>query len=93
MLLGILGGLTNRKIGDNMGLTESSVKNVVQQLFRKAGVKTRSQLVRVALEGSLGAARRVVRRHPNEMPKVARLKPHEQHAAAANLPADRQSHE
>ena len=93
VLLGILGGLTNRKIGDNMGLTESSVKNVVQQLFRKAGVKTRSQLVRVALEGSLGAARRVVRRHPNEMPKVARLKPHEQHAAAANLPADRQSHE
>jgi len=48
--------LINRKIGDNMGLTESSVKNVVQQLFRKAGVKTRSQLVRVALEGSLVTA-------------------------------------
>jgi two-component system, NarL family, nitrate/nitrite response regulator NarL len=53
VLLGILGGLTNRGIGDNMGLSESAVKNVVQRLFGRAGVKTRSQLVRVALEGSL----------------------------------------
>lgn len=55
VLLSILEGLSNRKIGENMGLSESSVKNVVQRLFSKAGVKTRSQLVRVALEGSLGA--------------------------------------
>jgi DNA-binding NarL/FixJ family response regulator len=54
VLLGILGGLTNKKISDNMGLSESSVKNIVQGLFGKAGVKRRSQLVRVALEGSLG---------------------------------------
>jgi len=54
VLLGILAGLTNRKIGENMGLSESSVKNIVQRLFSKAGVKTRTQLVRVALEGSLG---------------------------------------
>src|ERR1700733_1211767 len=46
VLLGILGGLTNKKIGVNMGLSESSVKNIVQRLFGKAGVKTRSQLVR-----------------------------------------------
>ena len=54
VLLGILGGLTNKKIGASMGLSESSVKNIVQRLFGRAGVKTRSQLVRVALEGSLG---------------------------------------
>lgn len=68
MLLGILGGLTNRKIGDNMGLSGSSVKYVVQRLFGKAGVKTRSQLVRVALEGSPGAAQEFIKRRPSEMP-------------------------
>ena len=57
VLLGILEGLTNRKIGDNMGLSESRVKNIVQRLFVRAGVKTRSQLVRLALEGSLGDSR------------------------------------
>jgi DNA-binding NarL/FixJ family response regulator len=71
VLLGILGGLTNRKIGENIGLSESSVKNIVQRLFRKAGVKTRSQLVRVALEGALGVAREFIKRQPNEMPKEA----------------------
>jgi len=55
-LLGVLGGLTNKKIGVNMGLSESSVKNILQALFAKAGVRTRSQLVRVALQGSLGNA-------------------------------------
>jgi DNA-binding NarL/FixJ family response regulator len=53
VLLGILGGLTNRKIGENIGASESSVKGIVQQLFRKARVRKRGQLVRVALEGSL----------------------------------------
>ncbi|HUA58368.1 MAG TPA: response regulator transcription factor [Verrucomicrobiae bacterium] len=50
VLDGILGGLTNKKIGDGLGLSEASVKNTVQRLFRKTGVKTRSQLVRAALE-------------------------------------------
>ena len=62
VLLGILAGLTNRKIGTNMGLSESSVKNIVQRLFGKAGVKTRSQLVRVALEGSLGTTQNLMGR-------------------------------
>jgi DNA-binding NarL/FixJ family response regulator len=53
VLLGILGGLTNRKIGENLGVSESSVKTAVQQLFYRSGVRTRGQLVRVALEGSL----------------------------------------
>lgn len=80
VLLGIVGGLTNKKIGANMGLSESSVKNIVQRLFGKAGVKTRSQLVRVALEGSLGATRQVINR---------RLKPQ---PPPNNLPRARQSH-
>lgn len=53
VLTGILGGLTNKRIADGMGLTESSVKNILQGLFAKAGVRTRSQLVRLALEGSI----------------------------------------
>jgi DNA-binding NarL/FixJ family response regulator len=55
VLLGILGGLSNRSIGEEMGLSESSVKNVVQRLFHKGGVKTRGQLVRMALEGAFGS--------------------------------------
>ena len=62
VLLGILGGLTNKKIGSNMGLSESAVKNIVQRLFVKAGVKTRSQLVRVALESSLVTTRHLISR-------------------------------
>jgi DNA-binding NarL/FixJ family response regulator len=50
VLLGILGGLTNKKIGENLGLSEGSVKTSVQQLFQRAGVRRRSQLVRAALE-------------------------------------------
>jgi DNA-binding NarL/FixJ family response regulator len=69
--MGILEGLTNRKIGGNMGLAESSVKNIVQRLFGKAGVKTRGQLVRVALEGSLGAEQEVGKELPNEIANVA----------------------
>ena len=43
-------GLTNKEIGAKMGISESAVKNSFQQLFRKNAVRTRSQLVRVALE-------------------------------------------
>jgi DNA-binding NarL/FixJ family response regulator len=65
VILGIVGGLTNRKIGDNIGLSESSVKSVVQGLFVRAGVRTRSQLVRMALEGSLGAVPDLRQRNRN----------------------------
>jgi two-component system nitrate/nitrite response regulator NarL len=77
VLLGILSGLTNRRIGENLGLSESSVKNVVQRLFDKSGVKTRGQLVRAALEGSLGATRKLINRHvgdPNEKLKYSQLR-------------------
>src|SRR5215831_7680345 len=46
----ILEGLSNKQIGDRLSVSESSVKATLQQLFDKAGVRTRSQLVRVALE-------------------------------------------
>jgi len=43
-------GLANKEIAGRMEISESAVKNTIQQLFAKAGVRTRSQLVRVALE-------------------------------------------
>lgn len=45
VLEGICEGLTNRKIATRAGLTEAAVKATVRQLLRRAGVKTRSQLV------------------------------------------------
>ena len=43
-------GLANKEIAAQMEISESTVKNTIQQLFAKTGVRTRSQLVRVALE-------------------------------------------
>lgn len=43
-------GLPNREIAGQLGITPSAVKNTLQQLFSRAGVTNRSQLVRVALE-------------------------------------------
>ncbi len=43
-------GLANKQIAANLEISESAVKNTLQQLFSKSGVRTRSQLVRVALE-------------------------------------------
>ena len=47
-------GLTNKEIAANLRISESSVKAVLQQLFEKTGVRTRSQLVRIALEQHAG---------------------------------------
>ena len=46
----VLEGLANKEIAYNLDVSESSVKSTLQQLFNKAGVRTRGQLVRVALE-------------------------------------------
>jgi PAS domain S-box-containing protein len=43
-------GLANKEIAARLEISESAVKNAIQQLFGKTGVRTRSQLVRVALE-------------------------------------------
>lgn len=46
----IFSGLTNKEIAVKLNISESYVKAVLQQLFAKTGVRTRSQLVRIALE-------------------------------------------
>jgi len=43
-------GLANKEIADRIGISEGAVKAALQQLFSKTGVRTRSQLVRIALE-------------------------------------------
>jgi DNA-binding NarL/FixJ family response regulator len=50
VLHGVLEGLSNKEIGARLNISESSVKAALQQLFQKTGVRTRSQLVRIALE-------------------------------------------
>jgi DNA-binding NarL/FixJ family response regulator len=50
VLQGVVEGLSNRKIGNQIGVSESTIKATLQHLFKKAGVRTRSQLVRIALE-------------------------------------------
>jgi len=50
VLRGVFEGQSNKEIAGVLGISESSVKATLQQLFQKTGVRTRSQLVRVALE-------------------------------------------
>jgi two-component system, NarL family, nitrate/nitrite response regulator NarL len=47
----IFNGLTNKEIAAKLNISEAYVKAVLQQLFSKTGVRTRSQLVRIVLEG------------------------------------------
>jgi len=54
VMRGILDGLTNKEIASKLNTSESSVKAVIQELFHKAGVRTRSQLVRIAIEKHSG---------------------------------------
>src|SRR5271157_3808437 len=58
VLRGLFEGLTNKEIACELGVSESAVKATLQQLFQKTRVRTRSQLVRIALESSLGTARK-----------------------------------
>ena len=50
VLKGVFEGLSNKEIAGRLGVSEASVKSALQQLFAKTGVRTRSQLVRVALQ-------------------------------------------
>jgi two-component system, NarL family, nitrate/nitrite response regulator NarL len=43
-------GRSNKEIASGLEISESAVKNCLQQLFFKTSVRTRSQLVRVAVE-------------------------------------------
>jgi DNA-binding NarL/FixJ family response regulator len=46
----VLEGLSNKEIAWKLQISESYVKAILQGLFEKTGVRTRGQLVRVALE-------------------------------------------
>lgn len=50
VLKAVFEGLSNKEISAKLDISETSVKWVMQQLFAKTGVRTRSQLVRIALE-------------------------------------------
>jgi two-component system nitrate/nitrite response regulator NarL len=45
----VLEGLTNREIGEQLSISEGAVKGSLRQLFDKLGVRTRAQLVKIAL--------------------------------------------
>ena len=49
---GVVDGLTNKAIASQLGVSEGAAKAVLREIFRKTGVRRRSQLVRVALTGS-----------------------------------------
>lgn len=46
----IFQGLSNREISERLSISESGVKSSLRQLFDKLGVRTRAQLVKIALE-------------------------------------------
>jgi two-component system nitrate/nitrite response regulator NarL len=50
VLQGVFEGLSNKEIAAKLDISEPYVKAILQQLFNKTGVRSRSQLVRVALE-------------------------------------------
>ncbi len=50
VLHAILDGLSNKEIAARLEVSETAIKASIQELFAKAGVRTRSQLVRAALE-------------------------------------------
>jgi DNA-binding NarL/FixJ family response regulator len=50
VLRGVFEGLSNKEIGQRLNISEGSVKAALQQLFTRTGVRTRSQLVRIAVE-------------------------------------------
>jgi DNA-binding NarL/FixJ family response regulator len=58
VLQGVFEGLSNKEIATRLNVSESAIKATLQQLFRKSGVRTRSQLVRIALEGSFATKRK-----------------------------------
>jgi len=59
VLHGIFEGLSNKEIAAGIGVSEGAVKATLQQLFQKTRVRTRSQLVRIALETSLATSRKI----------------------------------
>jgi two-component system sensor kinase FixL len=50
VLRGIFEGRSNKEIAAELQTSESAVKSTIQRLFAKLGARTRSQLVRIAIE-------------------------------------------
>ena len=50
VLRALLQGLSNKEIAERLEIRETGVKFLLQNLFRKTGVHTRSQLVRIAMQ-------------------------------------------
>lgn len=53
VLTKVVGGLTNREIAQDLFITETTVKLHVTNIYRKLGVKSRSQAILVAVKGQL----------------------------------------
>jgi len=49
-LRSLIEGCSNKEIGARVGSSESGTKSLLQRLFRKTNVRSRGQLIRVALE-------------------------------------------
>lgn len=58
VLRSVFEGLTNKEMAHQIGVSQSSIKATLQQLFDKMGVRTRGQLVRIAIERSLETAQK-----------------------------------
>ena len=58
VLRSVFEGQTNKEIAHQIGASLSGVKATLQTLFEKTGVRTRGQLVRIAIERSLETARK-----------------------------------
>jgi len=65
VLRSVFEGLTNKEMAHQIGASQSSIKATLQQLFDKMGVRTRGQLVRIAIERSLETARKPLGERPN----------------------------
>jgi DNA-binding NarL/FixJ family response regulator len=59
VLQGVFEGLINKEIAARLSVSEDSVKATLKQLFLKTGARTRSQLVRIALEGSFSGKKKL----------------------------------
>ena len=53
VIRGSMEGLKTKTICINMGVSEGKVKRILQRLFARTAVRKRSQLVRLALEGTI----------------------------------------
>jgi two-component system nitrate/nitrite response regulator NarL len=50
ILRGVVAGLSNKEIADQLQVPETAVKGGVQRLFEKIGTRSRGSLVRIAIE-------------------------------------------